>query len=282
MTGLEAILKRDRAVVLAALGAVVVLSWAYVLAGAGSGMPAWNMTSLEMAIGQSPPMQGGGVIAGSMSAMATPTGWTLGYAAVIVVMWWVMMVAMMLPSAAPMILLFAAANRRQRDQGGASLLPTGAFAWGYIVAWGGFSVIATALQWSLESAGVLSPMTMNSTSLLLAGGILLFAGLYQLTPIKKACLRHCRGPLHFLTGHWRAGRWGAFRMGLEHGAFCLGCCWGLMTLLFFGGIMNLYWITGLALVVLLEKTIPSGEAVGKITGGLLTLWSATFFYRALF
>jgi hypothetical protein len=103
----------------------------------------------------------------------------------------------------------------------------------------------------------------------------------QLTPVKQACLRHCRGPIRFLMGRWCLGRWGAFRMGVEHGAYCLGCCWALMTLLFFGGVMNLYWIAGLAVMVLLEKTIPAGDTLGKVTGGLLMLWGATFLYQAM-
>jgi len=186
----------------------------------------------------------------------------------------------MLPSAAPMILLYAAVNRRAREQGGGALLPTGIFAWGYVTVWGAFSVIAAGLQWAFEGAGILSPAMMNSTSRLFAAGILLAAGLYQLTPVKAACLRHCRGPLAFLMGRWRAGRWGAFRMGVEHGAYCLGCCWALMALLFFGGVMNLYWIAGLAIVVLLEKTLPAGAVVGRITGALLAAWGGAVLYQA--
>jgi predicted metal-binding membrane protein len=187
----------------------------------------------------------------------------------------------MMPSAAPIILLYAAVARRQREKGSDALLPTGIFAWGYVAVWGFFSVIAAALQWWFEAAGILSPMMMNSTSLLFAAAILVAAGLYQLTPAKQACLRHCRGPIQFLMGHWRPGRWGAFWMGAEHGGYCLGCCWALMTLLFFGGVMNLYWIAGLAVIVLLEKTIPAGDALGKVTGGLLMLWGATFLYQAM-
>ena len=145
----------------------------------------------------------------------------------------------------------------------------------------GFSVIAAALQWSFETAGILSPMLMNSTNALFAAGILLFAGLYQLTPIKQACLRHCRGPIQFLTQHWRKGTAGAFRMGLDHGAYCLGCCWGLMAILFFGGIMNLYWIVGLAVIVLLEKVMPLGRQLSYVTGSLFLIWGAAYLYVAL-
>ena len=281
VTPLETILRRDRAVVLGALGVVVLASWAYVLAG----MSAWEMSSLDLALGRAKPMPISEVSAGAMgdamSAMATPARWNLEYAGIMVSMWWVMMIAMMVPSAAPMILLYAAVARRQRENGSDALLPTGIFAWGYVAVWGFFSVIAAALQWGFEAAGILSPMMMNSTSLLFAAAILVAAGLYQLTPAKQACLRHCRGPIQFLMGHWRPGRWGAFWMGAEHGAYCLGCCWALMALLFFGGVMNLYWIAGLAVIVLLEKTIPSGDTLGKVIGGLLVLWGATFLYQAM-
>ena len=269
MLPLEAVLRRDRAVVLAALGAVILASWAYVLAGAGTGMPAWKMSSLDTALG------------GAASAMAMPARWDMGYAGVMVGMWWAMMLAMMLPSAAPMILLHAAVGRRRRERNPATLLATGLFAWGYAAAWGVFSVLATGAQWIFEAAGILSPMAMNATGLLFAAAILAAAGLYQLSPAKQVCLRHCRGPLGFLMGRWRAGRWGAFRMGAEHGAYCLGCCWALMGLLFFGGVMNLYWIAGLALLVLLEKTVPAGDRLGKAAGALLVLWAAAFAWRAV-
>jgi predicted metal-binding membrane protein len=268
------------------------------------GMSAWEMSSLDMALGRAKRMSigevsaaavsGGTMNAGGMSggqmpgtmgcvmsAMATPAPWDLEYAGIMVSMWWVMMIAMMVPSAAPMILLYAAVARRQREEGSEAFLPTGIFAWGYVAVWGFFSVIAGALQWAFEAAGILSPMMMNPTSLLFAAAILVAAGLYQLTPAKQACLRHCRGPMQFLMGRWCPGRWGAFRMGTAHGAYCLGCCWALMTLLFFGGVMNLYWIAGLAVMVLLEKTIPAGDMLGKATGGLLMLWGATFLYHAM-
>jgi len=293
VTPLETILRRDRVVLLGGLGVVVLASWAYVLAGAGMGMSAWEMSSLDLALGRTKPMPMGegagsmscgqmsGAMGDAMSALATPAQWDLRYAGIMVSMWWVMMIAMMVPSAAPMILLYAAVARRQREKGSDVLLPTGVFAWGYVAVWGFFSVIAAALQWGFEAAGILSPMMMNSTSLLFAAGILVAAGLYQLTPAKQACLKHCRGPIPFLMGHWRPGRWGAFWMGAEHGAYCLGCCWALMALLFFGGVMNLYWIAGLAVIVLLEKTIPAGDTLGKVTGGLLVLWGATFLYQAM-
>lgn len=302
MTLLEFVLRRNRIIALAAIVFVTLMSWTYVLSGAGMGVSAWETSSLKTALGvsnttrtsQSYQTTTSGVSVGpetvsaalpgtvevAMSTMAMPAKWTLGYAGIMVVMWWVMMIAMMLPSAAPAILLYAAVSGRQGEREG-TLLPTGVFAWGYIVVWGVFSAAAAGSQWAFEGFGVLSPMKMNATSLLFAASILVAAGLYQLTPVKQACLRHCRSPIHFLMGHWRPGRWGALRMGMVHGAYCLGCCWALMALLFFGGVMNLYWIAGLAVIVLLEKTIRAGDILSKVTGIVLLLWGATFFYKAM-
>ena len=284
--GIERILKRDRLVVIAALAVIIAASWAYVLAGAGMGMSAFETSSLSMALGQSAPMpmaQGMGSVAmgGAMGAMATPVAWTTGYAVLMFFMWWIMMIAMMLPSAAPMVLLHTAVTRKS-SQAKATGAPwaAGTFTLGYLAAWAVFSVVAVALQWRFERAGVLSPMTLNSKNALFAGAILLFAGIYQLTPLKQACLKHCRGPVDFLTRHWRPGAGGAFVMGLHHGAFCLGCCWGLMAILFFGGIMNLYWIIGLALLVLAEKALPHGPWIGRVTGTTLLAGSGLMFGSA--
>jgi predicted metal-binding membrane protein len=254
-TVLEAVLRRDRAVVVAALVAVITIAWIWILLGAGTGMTAWTW----------PSDRGPG-----MAGMMVPAVWTLGYAGLMFVMWWAMMAAMMLPSAAPILLLFARVNRNQKA-GGRPFIPTGIFAAGYLVAWGGFSSLSTGLQWELEQLGLLSPM-MATTSYWLGSAILLAAGVWQLTPIKTICLRHCRSPMGFLVQSWRPGRLGAFRMGLEHGTNCLGCCWFLMGLLFFGGIMNLFWIIGLAGFVLLEKTIPIGSWIGRIVGIGVAVW----------
>ncbi|MGH6897423.1 MAG: DUF2182 domain-containing protein [Geminicoccaceae bacterium] len=288
---LESLLRRDRLVVVASLGAVIVACWAYILTGAGMGMSALEVTAMTAAppAGMAAPdgdMQGmamGEGASGAMSGMAmtamAPMAWTHGYAALMLAMWWIMMMAMMLPSAAPMILLFAMINRKQRDQG-APYVPTGVFALGYAAVWGALSVGAVAAQWSLEQAGLLSSM-MASTSVILGAGLLIAAGVYQLTPLKHACLRHCRSPIFFISHHWRPGALGALRMGVEHGAFCTGCCWFLMALLFYGGIMNLYWIVGLALFVLLEKTIPAGHWLGGLTGILLIAWGGALLFAAV-
>jgi len=179
---------------------------------------------------------------------------------------------MMLPSAAPMILLFTTLNRKQRDAG-QPYVATSIFAFGYLAAWAGFSLVAVILQWGFELTGMISPVLIG-TNVIFGGVLLLAAGTYQLTPIKHACLRYCRSPLAFLGTRWRRGAGGALRMGLEHGAYCLGCCWFLMGLLFFGGVMNLYWIVGLALFVLFEKMMPAGHWLGYATGVALSIWGA--------
>jgi predicted metal-binding membrane protein len=269
----EATLRRDRLVVSAVLLVVIALSWAYVLAGAGMSMPAVEMTRMGDGVfdGGLPAMraQGAGNGAkhtGAMS-MILPAVWTPGYASLMFLMWWTMMIAMMLPSASPMVLLFATVNRRQRERGNPHV-PTALFALGYLTVWAGFSVLATVMQWGLAAAGGLSSM-MVVTSRPLCALILIAAGVYQFTPLKRACLAHCRSPLHFLSTRWRNGARGALRMGVEHGAFCVGCCWFLMLLLFAGGIMNLYWVGGLALFVLLEKLTPPRHWLSPATGVLL-------------
>jgi predicted metal-binding membrane protein len=141
-------------------------------------------------------------------------------------------------------------------------------------------LLATALQWGLERFGLMSTM-MIATSDLFSGLVLVIAGVYQLTPLKQACLRHCRSPIQFVTHHWRKGRVGALRMGIEHGFFCLGCCWTLMALLFVGGVMNLFWIVGLAIFVLLEKIIPAGHQLGSLGGIGLIAWGGWMLTIAL-
>jgi predicted metal-binding membrane protein len=252
LSSLETILRRDRIIVAVALVTVIGACWLYLLSGAGMDM-----------------------------SMSFPR-WTPGYALLVFVMWWLMMIAMMLPSAAPMVLLHATVTRNglTPDHGAEPathsrqlVLASTAFITGYLVMWGAFSLVAVIVQWMLQSEGLLSPM-MTTTSPLFGAGLLFAAGLWQLTPIKTACLRQCQSPVSFISRHWRAGVYGAFGMGIKHGGYCLGCCWFLMALLFFGGVMNLIWIAGLALIVLIEKLTPRGELVGKIIGVLLIAWGA--------
>ena len=252
---IESALKRDRFIVLGALAVVLGLSWTYLLSGAGMGMSAFEMTRMTVANGD--------------MAMMTPGVWDFSYAVLMFFMWWVMMIAMMLPSATPMVLLFAAMNRKQKEKGN-PYVATALFASAYLIVWAGFSIFAVVLQWGLEALTLLSPM-MISTSVFLGAGVLLAAGIYQLTPIKQACLKNCRSPMHFIMTRWRSGEGGAFHMGVEHGAYCVGCCWFLMGLLFFGGVMNLYWIIGLAVFVLIEKTVPAGHWFSYVVGVVLIL-----------
>jgi predicted metal-binding membrane protein len=210
---------------------------------------------------------------GEAMAMAM---WSPRYFAIIAAMWWVMMIAMMTPSAAPVILLYARAARHAQAHGRLppGRVPVSEFAGGYLAAWLLFSVVAAACQLSLEASGAISHMRMASLSGLLSGVILIAAGLYQLSPLKHVCLARCRTPAAFIAHHWRPGAAGAFRMGSEHGAFCVGCCWVLMALLFVGGVMNVVWIAVLAILVLIEKIAPHGERLAQISGAILLGWGA--------
>src|SRR6266852_3552168 len=250
---LSVLLRHDRAVVLGSLTFVIVLAWGYLLTGAGVGMEMMDM--------------GGGRM------MAIAPEWTLAYGLVVFAMWAVRMVAMMLPSAAPVTLLIASIARKRREAGTALGFTTAPFVLGYLGVWLAFAAVATLLQWQLDAAEQLSE-TMALASTLVAGGVLILAGIYQWTPLKAACLRHCRSPLDFLLHHWPDGALGAFVSGARHGVFCLGCCWTLMALLFVGGIMNLAWIAGISLIVLIEKTLPWGGWMGRVTGAVLIAWGA--------
>jgi predicted metal-binding membrane protein len=183
-------------------------------------------------------------------------------------MWAVMMVAMMLPSASPMLLLYGRVARRPAAGPSAASREIYALAAGYLLAWALFSFGATALQRLLAKLVFVSPM-MEVTSPLVGATLLFVAGAYQLTPIKEACLRTCRSPLGFLMSRWRPGWSGAFRMGLEHGALCVGCCWALMLLLFAGGVMNLAVIGALTVFVAFEKLTPFGAHGARVSGVLL-------------
>ena len=258
---LNKLLKNPSVAVFAGLVGVISLSWLYVLTGAG----------METSgVGTSDLMSDSGSPAAGIMAMRA--GWSPSYFLLMLLMWWVMMLAMMLPSAAPMILLYATVNRRKRERGN-PFVPTGIFGAGYIIVWGVFSIIATLLQWSLDEAALLSPM-MKSSSIWFGAALLIAAGIYQLTPLKQVCLKNCQSPLGFLMRHWRPGRQGALIMGLEHGAYCLGCCWVLMGLLFFGGVMNLLWIAGLAVFVMIEKIVIN-PWISRCSGLLLILWGVS-------
>lgn len=234
---------------LSGLAVLTLLAWAYMF------YLTRGMNNIEM---------------GREMALPQMRSWGVADFVLMFVMWAAMMVAMMTPSAAPMVLMFANLNRRRRAQQGL-FVPTGVFLLGYLVVWTGFSSLATVAQWGLHAAALLSPM-MVSTSPILGGALLLAAGIFQWTPLKHTCLRHCRSPMGFMMHEWREGTWGAFVMGLKHGSYCVGCCWFLMALLFVAGVMNLLWIAAIAGFVLLEKVVPVGHWVGRVAGVLLIGW----------
>ena len=182
----------------------------------------------------------------------------------LVLMWWAMMVAMMLPSATPAILLYA--RVRHSRSGGAAIAQPWIFLCGYLALWLLFSIAAALAQRSLTGP------SMALQGHFAQGFILIAAGAYQLSPMKSACVSQCRSPGQFISRHWRPGWTGALRVGVIHGAFCVGCCWMLMALLFVGGVMNLWWVVGLTVLVAGEKLLPNGRWVQRVSGMALILW----------
>ncbi|HKA14404.1 MAG TPA: DUF2182 domain-containing protein [Myxococcota bacterium] len=241
------VLRRPRLAVAAGLAGAVAIAWLYLVPvsrdmyGAMSGPSAWMMQA----------------------------DWDGRYFALMFLMWAVMMVGMMLPTAAPAILLFARVMTRSAGAD-APVVRSYAFAGGYLLAWTGFSLAATFVQWRLAEAALLSPM-MEAATPVLGGAILVAAGAYQWTSVKRACLIRCRSPVEFLTQSFRPGWRGALQMGLRHGLHCIGCCWVLMGLLFVGGVMQLAWIAAIAIFVLLEKLAPHGMQLGRVGGAVLVL-----------
>lgn len=235
----------DRAVVGVSLAGITLLAWVYLLREAG------KMSQMDMGM--------------AMPQMAT---WDVGHLGFLIVMWSIMMVAMMIPSVTPMVMMFTTVNRKRQESGRRDLLPIGIFVAGYLLAWALFSVGVSIAQWILHAVALMSPM-MTSTSAILGGGLLIAGGIYQWTPLKYACLVHCRTPLSFLMTSWRSGRSGALVMGLHHGLFCVGCCWVLMALLFVAGVMNVLWVLAIAAFVFIEKVAPRGELIGRGAGVLL-------------
>jgi predicted metal-binding membrane protein len=245
---IEATLRRDRRVVAVSLALVIALAWLYLWRDV-AGMSHMSMTDMPMA--------------------NMPHAFGAGTFALTFVMWAVMMVGMMLPSTAPTILLYGALVRKNGERG--TVLPAvWIFTSGYLAVWMGFSLVATLLQVALERAALLTPM-MVSASKGLSAAILIAAGIYQWLPVKKACLSKCRNPLEFFVTRWRAGAGGAFRMGAEHGLFCVGCCWMLMLLLFVAGVMNLVWVALIAAFVFVEKLLPAGKLASGFASVALVL-----------
>jgi predicted metal-binding membrane protein len=254
-TLIETALQHDRGLMLIVLVAIPLASWTWIalmasdMYGSMRGASAWMMTIT----------------------------WDWPHVLLLWVMWAVMMTAMMLPSATPLILLYAAAARRNAENSSPARRVY-ALAAGYLLVWSLFSVGATALQRLLTSALVLTPMMEPATPV--AGAVVLaIAGLYQLTPLKLVCLRACRSPLGFMMQRWRGDAEGAFRLGMSHGTYCLGCCWALMLILFAGGVMNLLVIVALTVWVLVEKIAPFGERTPTASGIALLATAAWMVVR---
>jgi predicted metal-binding membrane protein len=267
---LETVLRRDRLIVAGALGAIAALAWAYVLWLAanmnmgGMDMGSTNMGDMDMS---GMDMSGSRMVPAGIGLLAPAAApWSAVEFAFVFAMWAVMMVGMMAPSAAPMILMYARVGRQGRIAG-KPLAATGWFAAGYFLAWIGFALAATLVQWVLEREALLGP-GMASASNTLGAVVLIAAGVYQWTPLKDFCLVQCRTPLGFLMRHggFRGDVPGCLGLGLRHGAYCVGCCWVLMALLFVVGVMNGLWIALLALLVLLEKLTPWGRWVARAAG----------------
>jgi predicted metal-binding membrane protein len=240
---------RERFVVLATLGAVVLTGWAYLFLGAGIEMEQMDM--------------GGGRI-----MLMTPE-WTPRYAVLVFVMWGVMMAAMMLPSAAPVLLQIIGRSGQPAGAAPAALF----FALGYLAVWIGFSGAATAAQWALDARELLSE-TMALRDPMAAGLLVLAVGVYQLTPLKHACLSQCRSPAACPTMAGPDGTWMMLRQGVGYGVSCLGCCAVLMVLLFVGGLMSVFWMALIALLVLAEKALPWGGRVARLAGLALIAWGS--------
>ena len=294
---LPVLLARQNWVVSVSLLLVVVLSGIYTFLGIGMNMSALDMTrmsgifsmpdastSMNMdmdgkmdmsmpsedmsADGNAPQDMGQNqtmMQVGDQSAMQMQSIWSFNTTILMFAMWWLMMIAMMVPSAAPTLLLFHAL-KKLGSEAHRALPQTYLFLVGYLCAWAFFSVAACLLQAQLEANGLASPIMMQSTSTYLSGALLVMAGIYQFTTLKNICLDKCRSPAEFLAENTRKGEFGALIMGVHHGVFCLGCCWALMALLFVGGVMNLYWIIGIAIYVAIEKLLPQLSWLDKVLG----------------
>jgi predicted metal-binding membrane protein len=256
-TSLEYVLKKDRAIIISGLFLIALLSWWYIIYLYRQMYP-MNMDALFF-------------------AMPMTASWTATDFFLLFLMWLVMMIAMMTPSVGPLILIFAMVNRQKKEQQN-PFVPGIYLLAGYLASWTFFSLLATILQWALQQISWLNPM-MIITNKILGSIILIAAGLFQFTSLKQNCLHYCQSPIEFIHRKWSDGRLGAFKMGMQNGIYCLGCCWLLMVLLFVSGVMNLLWIALICVFVLLEKLIPNSKmisytaGVGLVVYGIITLAS---------
>jgi predicted metal-binding membrane protein len=238
----------SRAVAIGSIVSVTLLAWVYLA------YQAWAMDHMDIVD----------------MAMPGIHAWGPWDVALVFTMWAIMMAGMMVPSVSPVLLLFVRVQHQRRAQG-QPFIASWLFLSGYLLVWTGFSLAATLVQWGMHAAVLISP-AMVGTSPLLGGAVLIAAGIYQWTPAKHACLARCRSPLSFLLNEWRDGTGGALAMGARHGLYCTGCCWLLMLVLFVVGVMNLLWIALLTVFVLLEKTLPRGILISRVSGGALIAW----------
>ena len=260
---LESVLRRDRLIISLALAAVTLLAWAYILRMASQmSMGGMDMTGFRMA-----------VTAAGMVMMPALQAWSRTEFTFTFMMWAVMMIGMMTPSAAPIIIMYARVGRQAASRG-QPFASTGWFLSGYILVWTAFSLAATIAQWALDRAALLTS-AMASASTILASAVLIAAGVYQWTPLKDQCLRHCQLPIEFIMRHggFRRQPLGSLRLGVRHGSYCVGCCWAMMALLFVGGVMNVLWIAFIAALVLLEKLIRSRSRhlIPRVAGTVFVL-----------
>jgi predicted metal-binding membrane protein len=271
---LSNLLEKDNLIVYLSIILIIIITGVYTIFGIGMPMSAIEMTKMS-GIFSIPSSMDMDMNMGSNN-MNMGMGWSFSMAISMFLMWWLMMIAMMTPSAAPTLLLFHNLKRIGSERKSA-LSYTYFFLSGYLIVWAIFSLIACILHKFFDNSSITDIGMMQIISIQLSGTLLIAAGIYQFTPLKNACLEKCRTPIDFLSSNNRKGAKGSFIMGAHHGLFCLGCCWALIALLFVGGVMNLFWITGLALYVLIEKIIIKARWLDKIMGLTLIVFGIFLF-----
>ena len=271
---LSTVLEKDNLIVYLSILLIIIITGVYTIFGIGMPMSAIEMTKMS-GIFSIPSSMDMDMNMGSNN-MNMDMGLSFSMAISMFLMWWLMMIAMMTPSAAPTLLLFHNLKRIGSERKRA-LSYTYFFLSGYLIVWAIFSLIACILHKFFDNSSITDIGMMQIRSIQFSGTLLIAAGIYQFTPLKNACLEKCRTPIDFLSSNNRKGAKGSFIMGAHHGLFCLGCCWALMALLFVGGVMNLFWITGLALYVLIEKIIIKARWLDKIMGLILIVFGIFLF-----
>ena len=281
---LSIVLEKDNLIVYLSIFLIVIITGLYTIFGIGMPMSAIEMTKMSGIFSMSSSMEmnmnmGSNNMDMNMGSnnMDMKNRWSISMAISMFLMWWLMMIAMMTPSAAPTLLLFHNL-KKIGSEGKKALSYTYLFLFGYLIIWAIFSLIACIIHKFFDTSSITDAAMMQLKSVQFSGILLITAGVYQFTPLKNACLERCRTPIDFLSSNNRKGAKGSFIMGAHHGLFCLGCCWALMALLFVGGVMNLFWITGLALYVLIEKIIIKAGWLDKIMGLILIFFGTSLLF----